>query len=192
MMLTLWTCQLSSLCERLLGRSIRTEVNETAPKGLFPGAAAGTCLFALTSQPLRRPGQPKAAVPDSCIRAASAPGERSCIHGKPMAETGQSHFPGHSALRCQGSRRRRPDTGGWVGGCGFSVRCEYRGPLPDVLKPDIQRVGTHWNQGFMAFQLTRRIRIVVLVVPTWHESGFREGVAQLRGRGYRDGRGRNL
>jgi hypothetical protein len=82
-------------CTRgFLGRSIRPEVNETAPEGLFPGAAAGTCLLALTRQPLRRPGQPKAAVPDSCIRAASAPDERSCIHGKPMAETGQSYFRG--------------------------------------------------------------------------------------------------
>jgi hypothetical protein len=27
------------------------------------------------------------------------------------------------------------------------------GPLQDVLKPDIQRVRTHWNRGFMAFQL---------------------------------------
>ena len=64
------------------------------PGGTFPGAAAGKCLLALTRQPLRRPGQPKATVPDSCIRAASAPDERSCIHGKPMAETGQSYFRG--------------------------------------------------------------------------------------------------
>jgi hypothetical protein len=27
------------------------------------------------------------------------------------------------------------------------------GPLQDVLKPDIQCVRTHWNRGFMAFQL---------------------------------------
>jgi hypothetical protein len=80
--------------ERFWGRSIRPEVNETAPEGLSPGAAAGKCLLALTRQPLRRPGQPKAAAPDSCIRAASAPGERPCIHGKPMTETGQLHFPG--------------------------------------------------------------------------------------------------
>ena len=27
------------------------------------------------------------------------------------------------------------------------------GPRPDVMKPDIHCVGTHWNRGFMAFQL---------------------------------------
>src|SRR2546421_3084556 len=27
------------------------------------------------------------------------------------------------------------------------------GPRQDVLKPDIQWVRTHWNRGFMAFQL---------------------------------------
>ena len=68
------------------------------------------------------------------------------------------------------------------------------GPLPDVLKPDIQCVRTHWNRGFMAFQLARSTRIVVLIVPTWPESGFREGVARLRGRGLAragaDGQGR--
>jgi hypothetical protein len=89
--------------EAFLGRSIRPEVNETAPEGLSPGAAAGNCLLALTRRPLRRPGQPKAAAPDSCIRAALAPGERSCIHGKPMAETGQLYFPG--IPRC-GTRTR--------------------------------------------------------------------------------------
>jgi hypothetical protein len=82
---------------------------KTARKG-FPWAAAGECLLALTRQPLRRPGQPKAAAPDSCIRVASAPGERSYIHGKPMAETGQSYFPGHSAMRsrCPGDGARIP------------------------------------------------------------------------------------
>jgi len=88
--------------EAFLGRSIRLEVNETAPEGLSPGAAAGNCLLALTRQPLRGPGQPKAATPDSCILVASAPGERSCLHGKPMAETGQLYFRGHSAMRCRG------------------------------------------------------------------------------------------
>ena len=84
--------------QRLLGRSIRPVVNEIRPGGTSPGAAAGNCLLALTRQPLRRPGQPKAAAPDSCIRVASAPGERSYIHGKPMAETGQLYFRGIS--RC--------------------------------------------------------------------------------------------
>jgi hypothetical protein len=27
------------------------------------------------------------------------------------------------------------------------------GPLPDAMKLDIHGVGTHWNRGFMAFQL---------------------------------------
>src|SRR4029079_3754562 len=69
--------------------------------------------------PLPRPGQPEAAVPDSCIRAASAPGERSFIHGKPMAENGQSYFRGilRCGARAPGDSARIP-----VGGCGLSVR----------------------------------------------------------------------
>ena|SRR5690348_17814155 len=39
----------------------------------------------------------------------------------------------------------------------------------------------------MAFQLARRTWFVVLMVPTWPESGFREGVARLRGARHRDG-----
>jgi hypothetical protein len=123
-------------CTRgFLGRSIRPEVNETAPEVLSPGAAAGNCLLALTRQPLRRPGQPKAAAPDSCIRAASAPGERSCLHGKPMADTGQLYFPGYSAMRCRG-----PGDGARIpAGAGLSVRrgsrCgragDWPGPGPD-------------------------------------------------------------
>jgi len=27
------------------------------------------------------------------------------------------------------------------------------GPLPDAMKLDIHGVGTHWNRGFMTFQL---------------------------------------
>ena len=41
----------------------------------------------------------------------------------------------------------------------------------------------------MAFQLAQRTRIVVLMVPTWPESGFREDVAR-RGAGDRPGRAR--
>ena len=66
------------------------------------------------------------------------------------------------------------------------------GPLPHVLKPDIQCVRTHWNRGFMAFQLTRRARIVVLMMPTWPESGFRQGAARLEGRDWPGGRGREF
>jgi hypothetical protein len=32
----------------------------------------------------------------------------------------------------------------------------------------------------MAFRLARRTRSVMLMVPTWPESGFREGAARLR------------
>ena len=105
------------------GRSIRPEVNENRPGRAFSWAAAGECLLALTRQPLRRPGQPKAAAPDSCIRVASAPGERSYIHGKPMPETGQLYLPGHSVLPVPGRSRphwrsvkaaKRP-------ACGFAV-----------------------------------------------------------------------
>ena len=46
------------------------------------------------------------------------------------------------------------------------------GPLPDAMKPRIHGVGTHWNQGFMAFQSTRRTRIAMLMVPACPESGF--------------------
>jgi hypothetical protein len=38
-------------------------------------------------------------------------------------------------------------------------------PLPDALEPDFQCARSHWNRGFMAFQLARRTRIVVLIVP---------------------------
>jgi hypothetical protein len=74
------------------GRSIRPEVNETAPEGLFPGAAMGKCLLALTRQPLRGPGQPKAAAPDSCIRAASAPDERVMYPWQADGGNGKSYF----------------------------------------------------------------------------------------------------
>ena len=40
------------------------------------------------------------------------------------------------------------------------------GPLPDAMDPGIHGARTHWIRGFMAFQLHRRIRTVMLVVPT--------------------------
>jgi hypothetical protein len=46
------------------------------------------------------------------------------------------------------------------------------GPLRDAMEPDIHCVRTHWNQGFIAFELARRGRTVVLMVPAWPESGF--------------------
>ena len=36
--------------------------------------------------------------------------------------------------------------------------------LPDALESGFQCVRTHWIQGFMAFQLTRRTRTVMLMV----------------------------
>ena len=39
------------------------------------------------------------------------------------------------------------------------------GPLPDAVEPGFQCVGTQWIRGFMAYQPTRRTRIVMLMVP---------------------------
>jgi hypothetical protein len=38
------------------------------------------------------------------------------------------------------------------------------GPLPDAMKPGTHCVLTHWIRGFIAFQLTRRTRTVLLAV----------------------------
>jgi hypothetical protein len=43
------------------------------------------------------------------------------------------------------------------------------GLLPDALDPGFHCVRTHWIQGFMAFQLARRTRSVMLTVPVWPE-----------------------
>jgi hypothetical protein len=37
--------------------------------------------------------------------------------------------------------------------------------LPDALEPGIHGVGTHWIRDFMAFQLARYTRTVLLTVP---------------------------
>ena len=55
------------------------------------------------------------------------------------------------------------------------------GPLPDALEPGVHCVKTCWIRGFMAFRLARRTRSVMLTVPAWPESGFREGAARLPG-----------
>ena len=39
------------------------------------------------------------------------------------------------------------------------------GRLPDAVKPGFHCVTTHWIRGFMAFQLARRTRTVLLAVP---------------------------
>ena len=53
-------------------------------------------------------------------------------------------------------------------------------PSPNALDPGCHGVRTHWIRGFMAFQLTRRIATVMLMVPVWPESGFRGRAARLR------------
>jgi hypothetical protein len=42
----------------------------------------------------------------------------------------------------------------------------------DAMKPGFHCVRTHWNRGFIAFQLTWRTRNVRLMVPVGPESGF--------------------
>jgi hypothetical protein len=39
------------------------------------------------------------------------------------------------------------------------------GPLPDAMEPGFHCARTHWIRGFMAFQLDRRARTVMLMVP---------------------------
>src|SRR5436309_15874107 len=85
---------------------------KTAPEGLSLGRLRGKCLFALTRQPLRRSGQPKAAAPDSWIRVASAPGEWSCIHGKPAGRNRAIVFS--DAFRGLGAQARAWRGGGAV------------------------------------------------------------------------------
>ena len=48
------------------------------------------------------------------------------------------------------------------------------GLLPDAMKPGTHGVKTHWIRGFMAFQLARHARTVMLMVPVRPESSFRE------------------
>ena len=61
------------------------------------------------------------------------------------------------------------------------------GRLPDVMGPGFHCVRTHWIRGFMAFQLVRRTRIVVLMVPVGSESGFRDRAARPRPLADREG-----
>jgi hypothetical protein len=44
--------------------------------------------------------------------------------------------------------------------------------LPDAMEPGIHGIRTHSIRGFMAFQLTRHTRTVMLMVPVRSESGF--------------------
>jgi hypothetical protein len=45
------------------------------------------------------------------------------------------------------------------------------GALPDAMEPDFHGVRTQWIRGFMTFQLARRTRAVMLMVPACPESG---------------------
>ena len=54
-----------------------------------------------------------------------------------------------------------------------------RTALPNAMDPGSHGVRTHWIRGFMAFQMTRRIATVMLMVPVWPESGFRGRAARL-------------
>jgi hypothetical protein len=40
------------------------------------------------------------------------------------------------------------------------------------MKPGIHCARTRWIRGFMTFHRVRRIQTVMLMVPTWPESGF--------------------
>ena len=46
------------------------------------------------------------------------------------------------------------------------------GPLLDALEPGFHCVRAQWIRGFMAFQVARRTRIVMLIVLVCPESGF--------------------
>jgi hypothetical protein len=47
------------------------------------------------------------------------------------------------------------------------------GRLPNEVEPGFHCARTQWDRGFIAFQLARRTRTVVLMVPAWPEFGFR-------------------
>jgi len=53
-------------------------------------------------------------------------------------------------------------------------------PSPDAMEPGIHGVRTRWIRAFMAFQLVRRTRTVMLMVPVCPESGSL-GIARGRG-----------
>jgi len=73
--------------------------------------------------------------------------------------------------------RREVRAGCWAPGAGAGCRRRARAPdighrtsgigrrTSDALEPRIHGVRTHWIRGFMAFQLGRRTRNVVLMVP---------------------------
>jgi hypothetical protein len=106
--------------EAFPGWSIRPEVKENRAGRTSLGRLRARACSCLPST-LRRSGQPKVAAPDLCIRVASAPGEWSCVRGKPIAETGQLYFPAHSVGSGAPSASGRRASG-WRPGAG-SRRC---------------------------------------------------------------------
>src|SRR6266704_2102997 len=66
------------------------------------------------------------------------------------------------------------------------------GLQPDAMKPGFHCVPTHWIRGFMAFQLARLTRTVMLMVLVGPESGFLDvppGRGSLAGAGAAAGGG---
>ena len=51
-----------------------------------------------------------------------------------------------------------------AGTLGPDARRTPAGPPPDAMEPGFHWVRTHWNRGFIAFQLARRTRTVMLMV----------------------------
>ena len=141
MVLTLWTCQLSSLSRDFTGRLIRPDANENRPGGEFPWeAAAGECLFALIWQPLPRPGQPEAATPGSWTRVALAPGAWSCMQRKPPLRRGAIVFSGRIPRPGLDRFRVGPDR---FRARGWTDSAQGAGPVP--------RPGPDWIMGLMAW-----------------------------------------
>src|SRR6478752_4980856 len=54
---------------------------------------------------------------------------------------------------------------------GWTSRSCRPSSMPDAMEPGFHGVGTRWNRGFMAFQLARRTRTVMLMAPVCPESG---------------------
>jgi hypothetical protein len=53
---------------------------------------------------------------------------------------------------------------------------------PDALDSGFHCARTHWIRGFMAFQVVRRTRSVMLTVPAWPEFGIRgRGLSSVSG-----------
>jgi hypothetical protein len=48
------------------------------------------------------------------------------------------------------------------------------GLLTDAVKPGFHCVRAHWIRGFMTFHRVRHARTVMLMVPVWPESGYRQ------------------